>query len=161
MNKKRPSITRLINNLYRITQSHIDERLKKFNLSSGTYPFLVALHEVEGISQNEISRRLNVDKAMTTRAIKKLLELGYVEKEGNEEDSRAYKLYLTEKAKDIIPEMICEIAAWMNKITSTLGEENKEILMNLLEEVLDNAKEHKLNAEEEDDIYGEKSSGHV
>lgn len=42
---------------------------------------------------------------MSARTIKKLMELGYVRKESDSRDSRAYKLYLTQSAKDIIPEI--------------------------------------------------------
>ena len=38
---------------------------------------------------------------MSARTITKLIELGYVYKKQDEEIARAYKLYLTEKAKSL------------------------------------------------------------
>ena len=46
---------------------------------------------------------------MSTRTISKLVNLGYLDRREVEADSRAYKLYLTEKAKVIIPKVLEEV----------------------------------------------------
>lgn len=148
MKDKRPSLIKLINILYRCTQAHTDEVLEKFQLSSGTYPFILALKENEGICQNQICRDLNVDKAMSARSIKKLIELGYITKEENTEDSRAYKLYLTEKAKKIIPEIISELQHWIDTITEGIPKEETDIAINVLGKALYSAKAHRHNTKE-------------
>lgn len=129
--------------IFRYTQSYMDDALRKFQLSTGSYPFLLMLKENEGINQNKISRELNVDKAMSARTIKKLIELGYLNKIGDEYDSRAYKLYLTDKAKAIIPQVIEELGKWISFITEGLDEEEKIVLVKLLSKVLNNAVKYK------------------
>ena len=143
MKKDRPSLTKVTNCLYRYTQSYTDEALAKFQLSSGTYPFLLKLYHNEGISQNQISKELNVDKAMSARSIKRLIELGYISKEENEEDNRAYRLFLTDKAKNIVPDIINEINKWIDIITEDISDIEKEQVINFLEKILNNAKKHK------------------
>jgi len=143
MKEKRSPLTKFINRLYRYTQSYTDDALKKFNLSSGTYPFLLMLSKNEGISQNQISKELNVDKAMSARAIKRLIELGYISKDLDEEDSRAYKLFLTDKAKTIIPKIIIEIDNWIDIITKDSSEEEQELAVGFLRKALLNAKKYK------------------
>lgn len=143
MQDKRSPLIKLINKLYRYTQSYTDDALKKFNLSSGTYPFLLMLSRNESISQNQISKKLNVDKAMSARAIKRLIDLGYVKKDVDEEDSRAYRLFLTDSAKVIIPEIIDEIDKWIDIITSDSSEDDQRLAVDFLHKALINAKKYK------------------
>ena len=99
-------LLKLNNKIFRTTQGYLDKVLKKYELSSGLYPYLLVLRENEGISQNQISKELGFDKAMSARTITKLIKLGYLNRKEDEDDSRAYKLYLTEKAKVTIPNVI-------------------------------------------------------
>jgi len=140
MSKERPSLIKFTNTLYRITQAYTDEALKKYELSNGTYPFLMKLNEKEGISQNQISKELSVDKAMSARSISRLIELGYITKEHDELDSRAYKLYLTDKARAIIPDIRGIIYNWIDFITEDFEEDEKDQIVKLAEKALNNAK---------------------
>jgi DNA-binding MarR family transcriptional regulator len=133
----------LINRLYRYTQSYIDEALKKYELSSGTYPFLLMLNRNEGISQNQISKVLNVDKSMSARAIKRLTELGYIRRDIDESDSRANKLFLTDRARDVIPKIRVEIDRWIEIITMDSSEEEKNLAVDFLDKALTNAKNYR------------------
>lgn len=141
--KKRRLLNKYVSMIYRASQGHLDEALKKYELSSGTYPFVLALYDNEGISQNALSEYVKVDKALSARAIKKLIELEYVEKTVNSKDSRAYKLYLTEKAKSIVPEVMKALDGWLDIITNGLTEEEKETAECLLQNMYMNIKEFK------------------
>lgn len=137
------SLTKLTATIYRCTQIYIDNKLEEFGLTTGSYPYLLVLNTNEGMSQNDISRKLSVDKAMSARTIKKLIELGYVRKEQNAEDVRAYRLYITYKGKSLVPEIVKTIDGWMDILTQ--GNEEKEIESSIkfLEKVLINAEKYK------------------
>ncbi|MPM59851.1 hypothetical protein SDC9_106697 [bioreactor metagenome] len=150
MQEENGALIKYINTISRITQSYTDEAMVKLNLTSGTYPFLLVLYRKEGINQNEISRELNVDKAMSARSIKKLIDLQYIEKKEDEKDSRAYKLYLTEKGRAIVPEIKKEIQQWIKIITKDISKAEEELLEKLLSRVLGNSKKHKEKVEEGD-----------
>jgi len=139
MTSGKPSLTKLANNLYRCTQAYTNMALSKYQLSSGTYPFLLTLYVKEGISQNQISRELNIDKAMSARAIQKLSKLGYLKKEGNNDDSRAYKLFLTDMGKELVPLVKEELLRWNEIITKDLEEDEEEKIIDILSKVLENA----------------------
>ena len=134
-------LIKLNNKIFRATQVYLDKVLKEYELSSGSYPYLLILKENEGISQNKISKKLGCDKAMSARTITKLIKLGYLDKRENEADSRAYKLYLTQKAKLIIPKVLHKIHKLVDLITSNLDEQEKVITINSLNKILDNVKE--------------------
>lgn len=150
MQKARIPITKLTGGIYRNTLEYTNEVFKKYSLGSGTYPYLMILYNKEGISQNQISKELAVDKALSARVIKKLIDLGYVRKETNSKDSRAYCLYLTDKAKLIIPSMKEELAKWNEIMTQNLTEEEKDDITDLLSKVLGNIKIYRLENEESD-----------
>lgn len=143
MEEENSALIKYINTISRITQSYTDGAMVKLNLTSGTYPFLLVLYRKEGINQNEISRELNVDKAMSARSIKKLIDLQYIEKKEDEKDSRAYKLYLTEKGRAIVPEIKKEIQQWIKIITKDFSKDEAELLEELLSRVLNKASENK------------------
>jgi len=126
--------------IFRNTQMYLDRVLKKYNLSSGCYPYLLILEENEGISQNNISKQLGNDKAMSARTISKLIALDYIYKIEDEADSRAYKLYLTEKSKVIIPKIHEAIQVLVDLVTVDLNDEEKRITMDSLKKIMNSVK---------------------
>ncbi|GFZ30681.1 MarR family transcriptional regulator [Clostridium zeae] len=155
MDDSRTSLIKLVNKLYRSTQAQLDVSLEKFNLTSGMYSYILILENHEGISQNCISKKLNVDKAMSARTIKKLIELDYIRKEVDEEDSRAYRLFLSDKARKIIPEIKKEIRDWIDIISLGSHEEDVDKVIAFLNNALKNAKNYKMSKEEGDKNNGE------
>ncbi len=86
----------------RYSRSYIWGRLKKFKIGSGQSNILRFLsHEGDGISQEEISERLDLDDTTVARAVQKLEEKGYVEKCRDENDKRVNRIYLTKKSKKL------------------------------------------------------------
>jgi len=124
--------------IFRNNQIYMDKVLKKHELSSGSFPYLLNLNKREGISQNQIACEIGHDKAMSARTIAKLIELEYIYKKEDEMDSRAYKLYLTDKAKKIIPDIQTEILELINLITQGLTEEEKNITISSLSKIFNN-----------------------
>lgn len=137
MENESMSFIKLNSKIYRNIQIYLDKALKKYDLSSGSCPYLFILENNEGISQNKMSKEIGNDKAMSARTITKLIELGYVYKEQDEQNSRAYNLYLTEKAKEIIPGIRKEIQAMMNVVTEELTEEEMQITLRSLKKIFD------------------------
>ena len=137
-------LIKLNNKIFRTTQVYLDKVLKEYELSSGSYTYLFMLKENEGISQNKISEELSCDKSMSARTITKLIKLGYINRKEDKADSRAYKLYLTEKAKAIIPKVLEEIHKLVYLITEDLNEEEKIITIDSLNKVLNNMRKLKL-----------------
>jgi DNA-binding MarR family transcriptional regulator len=135
-------------NIFRSIQTYLDKVLKKYELSSGSFRYLFVLEKNEGISQNKISKEIGNDKAMSARTITKLIELKYVYKEEDAKDNRAYNLYLTAKAKEVIPKIREEIHTLVDIVTEELSEEEKSTTMNSLKVIYDKTK--RLNRQGED-----------
>jgi len=133
-------LLKLNNKIFRTSQVYLDKVLKEYNLSSGSYPYLLILIKNEGISQNIISEELACDKAMSARTISKLIDLGYIDRKKDEDDSRANKLYLSEKAKAIVPKVLKEIHNLIDLITKDLNKDEKSITLASLDKILNNIK---------------------
>lgn len=101
INNERELIGRYISQIHRKGSSFITKEISKFGIGSGQIMFLMQLYKKDGISQEELSENLKIDKGTTCRAIKKLEEEEFLIRVKDENDKRAYKLYLTEKSKDM------------------------------------------------------------
>ena len=126
--------------IFRHTQTYLDKALKEYELSSGSFRYLLMLEKEEGICQNEISQKTGNDKAMSARIITKLIDSGFIKRLQHEDDSRAYRLFLTDKAKLVIPKVREVINHLIDLITEGLTQEDKEQLMNSLYKIFCNAR---------------------
>lgn len=136
----------LNNKIFRNTQIFMDRILKKYELSSGSIPYIFNLEKNEGITQNKLSKEVGNDKAMSARTIAKLIDLNFVHKKQDEKDSRAYNLYLTAKAKELIPIISKEIKDLVDLVTEDLTDEERFITTESLKKILD--KTQRLKVEE-------------
>ncbi|GLX70813.1 MarR family winged helix-turn-helix transcriptional regulator [Paenibacillus glycanilyticus] len=123
--------------IFRNTQIYLDRIIKEYELSSGSLPYLLFLDKNEGISQNKLSEEIGNDKAMSARTISKLIQLDYLYKEQHEKNSRAYRLYLTEKAKQILPVIHEKVQGMVGLFTEDLTEEDLLITMKSLKKIYD------------------------
>ena len=141
MGNESMNLMMLNSKIYRNTQSYLDKVLKQYDLSSGSFRYLFIMEQNEGLSQSRISELIGHDKAMSARTISRLTEVGYVVKIEDQLDSRAYKLYLTDKARLILPQIRKEIDKLIEIITGELTAEEKEITLSSLVKVLNKALE--------------------
>lgn len=125
-------IGKYIGELHRASSIYFSKKFNKFGIGSGQYIFLLNLYRNSGITQEELTDIVKLDKATTARAIKKLEEEGYVSRVKKENDKRAYRLELTEKAENIKEEVYSIMDQWENKVRSCLTKEETEELINLL-----------------------------
>lgn len=134
------NLIKLNNKIFRSTQVYLDKILKKYKLSSGSYPYLLILIKNEGINQNLISEELGCDKSMSARTILKLIDLGYIYRKKDEDDCRANKLYLSEKARLVVPNILQEIHKLIDLITKDLDQDEKTITLDSLNKILNTIK---------------------
>ena len=90
-------------------KKHIDKFLDNELLNTGISRleavYLGCLKDNNGISLIELTNLVHFDKANTTRVISELELKGLVTRKVDEKDTRKYKIYLTEKAKELDQEI--------------------------------------------------------
>lgn len=132
----RGKIGRLISILYRKNLIYLNMALKPFNLTSAEQPFLMYLFRIDGVSQEELSAYLAIDKASTARVIQSLLEKGYVRKEKSLSDKRYNQIFLTDKAKLYRGQIIENVINWSDFLAEDLDEESAAIMISTLEKMV-------------------------
>lgn len=130
------SIGKLNAAIYRNLQVILNYKLKDISIKSGQHDFFYVISQREGITQKELCEHLCIGKSTTAKAIKNLIDHGYVRKEKDEKDKRFERLYLTEKGHQIVPKTK-EIFQDVVEITSKyLSEQEIRQLISLEEKVL-------------------------
>jgi DNA-binding MarR family transcriptional regulator len=92
--------------------------------------FLVMLDENKGMSLKEMTERIGVHKSLTTRAVKHLLENGYVINAS--ESGKEYSIVLTPKGKAAKRTAFCAFSELFEMILEDLTEEELEIMERVL-----------------------------
>lgn len=138
MTKNMENLGRYISILYRSGKMYINNKFEKYNIGNGQYLFLLSLSHNEGVTQEEMSCKLFIDKGTTAKAIKRLEGEGYVKRSVDDKDKRAYKVYLTEEGRKVTAEISEVLHDWNDILTSGFTEEEKGIALNLLQRMLEN-----------------------
>ena len=119
--------------------------MNDYNIGSGQYIILLTLFRNSGISQEELSDYLKIDKGSIAKSIKKLEDEAYIKRSIDSDDKRAYKIFLTQKALDIIPIVQEAIKSWEDIIVSDLSDSEKQMIEQLLYKMAKKAYEDKTN----------------
>ena len=129
-----------INLISRSAELYREERLKPYGISGCQSKYILAVANSPGISREELSRRLFVNKSNVARQITLLEASGFVRREVNERDRRATLLYPTQKLTEVLPKVREVLGEWRNIITEGFSEEEKELLHGLTGRMVENAR---------------------
>jgi len=125
-------ILREIGMIARCLATISDIEFKDLNLAKGQYLYLVRVYENPGIIQEKLANLLKVDRTTTAKAVKKLIEAGYIEKVKTEENKKEFKLFCTQKGKDIYSFLKNEENYTTAMSLSNLTDDEKEKLFKML-----------------------------
>ncbi|MFD0693753.1 MarR family winged helix-turn-helix transcriptional regulator [Paenibacillus sp. GCM10027628] len=133
------SIPRWVSLLYRYGQMYIGERLQSLDIGRGQHIFLNALYKEDGLTQEELSDYLKIDKGTTAKALKKLEAQGYITRRVSMKDKRCNEVHLTAKALTIKEDVRKVLTDWRERLTFGLTEEEKRLAHSILEKMGNNA----------------------
>lgn len=126
---------KLINETSKDIKRFLYHHLGEYSLGDGQFSIVYEISKNQGVSQDQISKNRNVDKATIAKSIKKLIKNDFIYRERDKEDKRAYCLYCTEKGMRFIPEIERIITLEESVITKGLTNEEVELLSSLLKKV--------------------------
>ncbi len=133
------SVGRRIHILYRLSMMNVRDEMKKLGLGAGDYSFLVLLFVQDGLSQDEISKQMRVDKSYTARAIAKLEKAGMVERRPDPNEHRIRRVFLGEKACEIEPQFVEMLQQWHGTLIEGIDPDEFSILCKVLDQMKENA----------------------
>ncbi len=133
------SLGKWVSIIHRYCRRFIDKEFAGLDVKGGHLPFIRVLYQQDGLSQDELSEALSMDKTTTARAIRKLVELGYVTKEHDSQDKRFYRLSLTGKGKDVVPKLERTLKHWTEVLGAGFTEKERQLALDLLKKMAENA----------------------
>lgn len=145
MENLKNKVLRFVGTLARAIGSRGDVKYKEFNIQKGQHMFLTRICENPGINFVTLSNMLKVDKTTTTKAVKKLIEVGYLNKERDENDKREYKLTPTKKALQVYELLIQEENTQIDICFKNFSKEEKEMATKLVKKMSENIEEYWLD----------------
>jgi len=121
---------------------YIENALEAYKLKGPMFAFLLTLSHKDGCSQESLARYLRLSKATATRAITALEKEGYVYREKDEDDRRIYRVFISEKGREIIPLINSTLQEWNGILLSEFSDEEEQIFRKLLDKANDTLMEY-------------------
>jgi DNA-binding MarR family transcriptional regulator len=100
------SFGKWISIIHRNLCAYMNQSLPGCDIGYGPKRFLIEIALFPGLTQEEVSERLLMDKTTTARAVKELEKKGYITRKRDPEDRRCRRLWPTEQGKAFAPKVI-------------------------------------------------------
>ena len=99
---------------------------------------LNCLWDDEGMSQTQIAERIVKDKTNLTRILDVMERKGLITRRPHEGDRRAYRIFLTDKAKTMRPDLIAIAETLGARAVRGISAEEQQMLLRLMNTISDN-----------------------
>lgn len=145
------SIGKYIDVTSRYLFHYIYKKVAPYNIQRHQFKVLIELYHNEGICQEDVVNTLKIRKSEVAKAIKKLIENGYIYKVKNPQNKRIHNLYLTEEGLRIKPEIINILTESSEILTQNISQEDLEITKRVMKQMSNNIY-REANKKEEGDL---------
>ncbi len=126
------SVGFLLNDVSRLLRKRFHERASDLKLTRAQWRVLVHLAPRAGINQSSLAEILEVENITLGRHIDRLEETGLVERRRDPADRRAWRLYVTDKARPLIDRMEALAVVNQEEAMTGLAEADREHLIGML-----------------------------
>ncbi len=110
-------------------------RIARHGLTHTQFFLLIALYEGEGLSVGELARKIAVDKPTMTGLLDRMERDGFVRRQKDPKDRRAFRVYLTERAKALKEELLGIYEEVNGFFLSGLSEQERRSLEGILAKI--------------------------
>ena len=125
---------------------YLNHELSGDEITASELLYLFQLYDQDGLTQEQMSEEVSVDKAATTRTLQALEKKGMIRRVASKEDRRAKKVFLTQKAKTYEWKLRKLQAQWLSGISQDMSNDEVRDFMGHLEKMVQRARE--MNGEE-------------
>ena len=133
-------VGRVLTRLARKCQIAVGNALQQYNLTAAEEPFLMSVLNNEGLTQEELTAYVGVDKAAASRTVRSLEEKGFLVRVQDPKDKRQNRVYPTDKAREIVPKVRKELYKINLALTEDLTQEEDDQVYHLLVRIEENFK---------------------
>ena len=134
-----PQIIRDISKIARYGVEYRSEKFAPMGLKSCHGRYLTEICASPGISQEQLAKTISYNKSNVARQVAALEEAGFIERRTCGKDKRVMRLYPTEKALSVLPQITQIMDHWHAWLIQDLSEEEQLLLENLLTRIKNRA----------------------
>ena len=125
-------ITRIIGAISRCGRRYRTEQFAPLGLKSCHGIYLMEICREPGISQDQLTDKVQVNKSNVARQVAVLEEEGFITRTACSNDRRVMRLYPTEKALAVLPQVEKTVDDWEQSLTADFTPEERQTLYALL-----------------------------
>lgn len=128
----------LISDVSHFMRRAFDERARGIGVSRPQWRVLTMLQRHEGINQGGLAELIEVEPITLCRMVDRLQEADLVERRADPADRRAWRLFLTDKARALLQEMRPLALGLFDEAMAGLSAEDQDYLFKTLAKVRTN-----------------------
>ncbi len=128
----------LLNDTARLYRRAFNARVRDTGITALQWRLMIYLRRVEGVRQGPLAELIEVEPITLSRMVDRLEEAGLVERRADPTDRRAWLLYLTARAEQLLTGMRGTTDALAEGATDGLSAAERETLIELVRRVRTN-----------------------
>ncbi|WP_283128355.1 MarR family winged helix-turn-helix transcriptional regulator [Allofournierella massiliensis] len=118
--------------LYRKSHIWLNNSCARYDLTAAQAVVILIVCDFKTLTQDEITKRLSLDKSVIAKTVNKLEETGFLVREQNPKDKRTYNILPTEKAWQVYPFIQQQIDDGLAQMTQRMTAQEKQEFIRLL-----------------------------
>lgn len=118
--------------LYRKSHIWLNNSCARYDLTAAQAVVILIVCDFKTLTQDEITKRLSLDKSVIAKTVNKLEETGFLVREQNPKDKRTYNILPTEKSWQVYPFIQQQIDDGLAQMTQRMSEAEKQEFIHLL-----------------------------
>lgn len=118
--------------LYRKSHIWLNNGCEQYALTAAQAVVILIVCDFEALTQDEITKRLALDKSVIAKTVTKLEKLGFLIRTTNKKDKRTYDICPTDKARHVYPFVKKQIDESFQKMTQKMTEAEQSEFKRLL-----------------------------
>lgn len=116
-----------------------DEMLSSYGLNGHQHTYIINICLNPGISQDQLSKKIFVNKSNVARQLSLLEGNGLVTRKTSELNRRQMEVYPTEKCLALYPIVLDILGDWNNYLLEEFTAEEKQTLLHMMEKIMSRA----------------------
>lgn len=126
----------LANHMARIFAQGLTARIKPLGLTTGTFPALLELWDTDGLTQKQLTERLDIEQATMANTLARMERDGLIVRKKDANDGRAQRIWLTDRARNLRDPAIAAAQEENAMRLAGLTEDEKRQFIALIQKVI-------------------------
>lgn len=118
--------------LYRKSHIWLNNGCAQYDLTAAQAVVILIVCDFEVLTQDEITKRLALDKSVIAKTVTKLEETGFLIRTTNTKDKRTYDIRPTQKAMEVYPFLKEQIDISFQRMTQSMTDKEQKEFKRLL-----------------------------